>query len=439
MHRFRVPILTAMVLALLGALAMSAVAQTTTTSGKGSTSKAQGVTDTTIKVGFPTVDFEKLKALGVKINRGDEQKIVDALIAGINNRGGVNGRKLEGDVVKFDVSQPASSEASCVQLTEDDQVFAVLGGYGNIAATANKCVADHKVVLVGETVDTDAFSRTSAASPVISAGASPDRQIPLFAKLLAKKGVFKGKTVGVVSDTGTAGDVKQKLLPALKKYGVKPKVVLVDDAAAGDTSAVDANWDVFAEKLKAEGVDHVILVGGEIVAGYPRMLQRGMDATVSTPNDLNLGGLGRAASQLPPSSYDGAITVSALTDGQRFPQPDNQQCIKDFEKANPSIKVKNPDDLTEGETDWGVGINTTCTVLGLFTKIAGAAGKNLDNPSFFAAAQGLTQNFTTSLSPYNTLGPKKFDANNGFTLAVFDHTYGEKGGLKPQGQPVNLG
>ncbi|MFN8028077.1 MAG: ABC transporter substrate-binding protein [Acidimicrobiia bacterium] len=438
MHRLRGSILLTLVIALVGSLSLTAAAQTSTSSS-GAASKAQGVTDTTIKVGFPTIDFEKLKALGVKIDRGDEQKIVDALIAGVNSRGGINGRKLEGEVVKFDISQPASTEASCIQLTEDDKVFAVLGGYGNLAASANKCVADHKVALVLESVDSDTLARSSAASPVISAGASAARQIPLFAELLAKKGVFKGKTVGIVSDTTTAGDVKQKLLPALKKYGVKPKVVLVDDAAAGDTSAVDANWDVFAEKLKAEGVDHVILVGSEIAAGYPRMLQRGYDAQVSTPNDLNLGGLGRAASQLPPSSYDGALTVSALTDGQRFPQPDNQQCIKDFEKANPSIKVKNPDDLTEGETDWGVGINTTCTALGLFTKIATAAGKDLDNASFFKAAQGLTQNFTTALSPYNTLGPNKFDANNGLTIAVFDHTIGEKGGLKPQGKPVNLG
>jgi hypothetical protein len=113
--------------------------------------------------------------------------------------------------------------------------------------------------------------------------------------------------------------------------------------------------------------------------------------------------------------------------------------VKTFEKTNPNITVKDPNDVPEGETDWGTGIAIACNTLDFFKLVAGNAGKNLTNASLIKAAQSMTQNFAYGSSKYNTLGPNKFDSNNGFRLAVYDHTIGKTGGLKPLGKVVDLG
>jgi hypothetical protein len=54
----------------------------------------QGVTAKTINVGFPYVNFTALKSLGVTINDGSFPDAYSAIVADINAKGGVDGRKL---------------------------------------------------------------------------------------------------------------------------------------------------------------------------------------------------------------------------------------------------------------------------------------------------------------------------------------------------------
>ena len=54
----------------------------------------QGVTAKTIAVGLPYVNFAALQSLGVTINDGSFPDAYNAVIAGINAKGGINGRKL---------------------------------------------------------------------------------------------------------------------------------------------------------------------------------------------------------------------------------------------------------------------------------------------------------------------------------------------------------
>lgn len=421
-------------------LATSAVAQTTTTAGStGSTGapKAQGVTDTTVHVAYPDVDFKALEDVGVNIHRGDSTKIAAALAAGINSRGGVAGRKLQLDPVKFSPIAPAPVEASCVKMTEDLKVFAVVQSYP--FADGNKCVLDHKTVFVSQDIAGVDMTSDSLPSPVVGLYPSQARTMGLYAKLLAKKGVFKGKTVGIVTDANQSDNTNKILVPALKKAGVRPKVVLTDDAPASDTAAPDANWKVFAEKLKAEGVNHLILVGGEVAAGAQRSHDNGLDLPMSSPSTDLVATLGKTVKTYPPSTFDGFTTVMATTDDERMKTPEGKQCIADFQKAYPDITVKVPSTVPSGEEDWATGILSLCSGLTTFALIADKAGKNLDNASFQAAANAMTQTFSTSVNPYNTLGPKKHDSGNGLRIAIFDSKLGPTGDLKPQGPLVNLG
>ena len=54
----------------------------------------QGVTAKTIAVGLPYVNFAALQSLGVTINDGSFPDAYNAVIAGINAKGGIDGRKL---------------------------------------------------------------------------------------------------------------------------------------------------------------------------------------------------------------------------------------------------------------------------------------------------------------------------------------------------------
>jgi ABC-type branched-subunit amino acid transport system substrate-binding protein len=393
-----------------------------------------GVTAGEIELAFPTIDFAALKDVGVNIDRGDAQKIFDALTDQLNADGGINGRNVDVKVFKYSVLNPADAEAVCTKMSEDEKVFAVISSFDGVTESANKCVTDHKTFLIGGSPDVATASKT----PWVSSVAAKERQAKNFVQLMAKKGLFKGKTIGISTDPAQEQVTKKIIVPALKKAGTPAKVVVVDDGPPGDTAAADANWDVFAEKFKSAGVNHVVLMGTEAAGGLTRLLDRGVKATISSPTNGLIEGLGTSQTQRPPSAYDGIYTVTGLTPDEIFADPGMHKCVETFEKANPSITVKKPSAVAEGETDWATGILTACGQLGMFQTVAEKAGKNLTNQSVIAAVKGMTANFALPGSPYNTFGPTKFDAPNGIRLGVFDHTLGKTGGIKPLGALQNL-
>jgi ABC-type branched-subunit amino acid transport system substrate-binding protein len=402
--------------------------------GRQASGSTNGVTADEIELGYPIIDFAALKDVGVNIDRGDTQKIFDVLTDQLNADGGINGRKVHVDVEKYSVLNPAEAEAVCTKLTQDEKVFAVIGAFDGVTQSADKCVTDHKTFLIGGSPDV----ATAKKTPWISQTASQERQARVFVQLMAKQGILKGKTIGISTDPTQEQITKKVIVPALKKAGFPAKVVVVDDGPPGDTAAADANWDVFAEKFKSAGVNHVILVGTEAAGGLTRLLDRNVKATVSSPTNGLVEGLGTSQTQRPPSAYDGYYTITGLTPDEIFADPPMQKCVKTFEKANPSITVKKPSAVAEGETDWATGILTACGQLGIFQTVAQEAGKNLTNQSVIDAVRGMTTNFALPGSPYNTFGPAKFDANNSFRLGVFDHTLGKTGGVKPIGTLQNL-
>jgi hypothetical protein len=196
---------------------------------------------------------------------------------------------------------------------------------------------------------------------------------------------------------------------------------------------------VFAEKLKSEGINQVIFVGSEVSGGFSRLLDNGVKAAVATPNSDQLETIGKNQTQHKPSDYDGALTLSGLAGQETFQQPEIQKCVKTFQKANPGVTVKSPELVAEGQTDWATGIIIACNQLEFFQAVADKAGKNLDNAALLAAIKSMTQNFAYGSNDYNTLGPQKFDASNGFRLAAFDSSIGAAGGLKGLGPLQNLG
>jgi ABC-type branched-subunit amino acid transport system substrate-binding protein len=430
MKQFRTALATAIVAALTLVLA-----GVSATSAAAAGAQANGVTDTTVTLAYPAIDFAALKDVGVNLDRGNTQQIFDTLVEDINAKGGIDGRQVKVNVVKYNLLNPASADSACVAMTEDQKVFAVLDAFAGSVASSNKCITDHKTALFGGDPD-PAVAKTT---PWVGQFASTARRSALLVQLMKKTGKLKGKTVGVISNQNDAQSVKDVLVPALKKAGTPAKVVLVDDAPAGDTAAADANYKVYAEKLKAEGVNQVILVGSEVSGGFSRLLDNGVKAAVATPNSDQLEGIAKNQTQHKASDYNGALTLGGLSGQETFQQPEIQKCVQTFKKKYPNINVKSPELVAEGETDWATGIIIACNQLEFFQAVADKAGKKLDNASLLAAIKSMTQNFAYGSNQYNTLGPNKFDATNGFRLQAYDASVGATGGLKDLGTLQNLG
>lgn len=85
---------------------------------------AQGVTDTTVKVGNTAATSGAFAAVGVPFNAG-----IEAYFKMVNDAGGVDGRKIE--FVHYDDEfDPIKATTFTEQLINDDKVFAIVGHFG---------------------------------------------------------------------------------------------------------------------------------------------------------------------------------------------------------------------------------------------------------------------------------------------------------------------
>ena len=81
-------------------------------------------------IGLSYPDLAALAKLGlVKIDDGDFAAIGNALVDDINKHGGVDGRQLQLFTAKYSVLDHTEQLAACTQLTQDDKVFMILGGF----------------------------------------------------------------------------------------------------------------------------------------------------------------------------------------------------------------------------------------------------------------------------------------------------------------------
>src|SRR4051812_30845759 len=147
---------------LLAACSDDKKSPTTTGSGSGSSTTAsnepltasfRGVTATTIKIGVVTIQFVDCIEQFTESTQGDSKKIAQALIDDINNNGGVLGRKIEPVFKELCPLKPDDVAAACTSLTDDEQVFAVVGVYDTEPGdgTNQLCISkDHDTVQINE-------------------------------------------------------------------------------------------------------------------------------------------------------------------------------------------------------------------------------------------------------------------------------------------------
>jgi hypothetical protein len=362
---------------------------------------APGITDKEVHVGIPIFNVGiriPVEGLDPVEQRAQWGSYIDA----VNKAGGVQGRQLVPVYGDYNPLNPDSFRAMCIALTENTQVFAVLG-YGIFDNQAPCFAQEHGVPLVNAIGVSDATMATSSRR-ILSVDIGKDRALRNHALMLSKLGVLKGKTVGVVSSTDRNDDaqVGATLLPLLRQLGVK---VAHYSNLSSDQSTALAQLPVETRAMQAAGVNLIFLDANLLYSGYfvNDADQQGYHPQYTTSDFEQLVEDGET--NMYTQGFDGAIGVTALRTGdQRVGQPEppfDAHCREIYQSAS-GAKYNRGDiqyDTTEG----------ICSVVDITAKALSLAGRFPTRDSFIAAGEAL-KNFDLAYSAPGAFSPAKHDA-----------------------------
>jgi hypothetical protein len=348
----------------------------------------QGVSATTIQAGNPYVNFVALKSLGVNINEGSFPDAYDAIAAYLNSHGGFDGRKLVMNYAEMDPAVASDATTSCDTLTEDDHIFVAF------APVFPDCYqSTHDTIVFGGSLPGTLPASAAPDFTLLTPAAAFD---PIMFANFAKRGVFKGKKVGIFYGATSDAPEVAVVQKALKSLHVDVVGTALDSAVATDAVASDQDTQIIAEKFQNEGVGVVVGVGGSGSTTWPRAQLDNQ----STYKPLYIPTSESSFLSYVESTKGGnpylklALTASPTPSNyQEWQDPAMQKCASIIKKAYPSDEIDpilnptNPAAATQPAT--AVSVEQACQELYMFQKIADAAGKKLTVASFTKAGESL--------------------------------------------------
>jgi ABC-type branched-subunit amino acid transport system substrate-binding protein len=371
---------------------------------------APGITDDTIKLGITYIDLGSVE--GVSTNHGDYAASYQALIDDLNANGGINGRLIEPVIVPISLTDGGNADAVCLQLTEDEQVFAVLGFFLNDAPA---CYLElHETAIVGGSQTEDLLSRAKAPWYTFETGSDFEADA---VRKLADEGLLDG-TVGVLVTSTEQALLDGTIIPTLTELGIEPAVVAVNDAPATDTAAIEAQAAAIIERMEASGVDTILAPANNAVPAAQALEDTSYRPVIlsTTQNALNafIQDEGRDLSVL-----EGAVAAGTFGPVEaNVSQPEFQECQAVAEAAG--IESVDPATWVEGPRPW-VSLTAACNSLALFKAIATYAGPNLNYATYQEAGNTIGEvKIPTIADPYVFGAPPHADGDAPVYLYVWD-------------------
>ncbi|HVE98319.1 MAG TPA: hypothetical protein VNA12_03985 [Mycobacteriales bacterium] len=209
-----------------------------------------------IGIGYTTDAEQANRALGVEVSQGDTKANAEAIIADINERGGVAGRKL---VPVFHAYEAQSAQtgaqqdqAACSRYTEDNKVFAVMGdGYSD---TLRACLLKAGVLQVVGGQLYAAERETFDANPQMFNLGAPmqDRWFKALTPALVRLGYFGGWDTAAGAPAPGKANVGVLAFDQPMWTKPVPRVLLPALAAAGHPVAPDNVVYIHAPESNAE-------------------------------------------------------------------------------------------------------------------------------------------------------------------------------------------
>ena len=214
----------------------------------------RGVTSEAIKVGLTVIDFESLNRIfHLSLTYDNWIPVFEAVVADINSRGGILGRRVDLVSRSFLPVGSVTADAACTELTEDEQVFAVVNGFaGPGAEDVNECFTDlHETVLVGGHPTPEQINR--ARAPWIAYDMSLTRRGVAFVNLLRKTGWLDD--LGPYLILGANPEYQpiiDDMVTALEAADETVSVIAISDYT-GDEAATIFFLDVLTERARWRG------------------------------------------------------------------------------------------------------------------------------------------------------------------------------------------
>lgn len=379
------------------------------------TDSFRGVTADTITIGHTAIDFVTLnETFGLDLAFVSFIPTMDAAVAFYNARGGVLGRQIEVIHEEYLPVGGATAEAACLSLTEDNEIFAVVGGFQGPGAEAiNECIVNlHETILVGSAPTAEQIAATG--SRWISQEMSLDRRNAAFVNLLANSGTLDELGPFMVIGANPSEQfVVDEMSDALRAAGADVVLSTVT-TTTGDSQATRAEVDVMIERAETDGAETIVLLGeGE---------DRNIAFFESAPGFTYLVPNGDRVTDwqaIPPEGLqDGTRVLSSAADIRPGVDPVLDECVEAVGDTL-GVEVKHASDLAAGEDNYYSGTENACVRMAMFVQIAEAAGPDLTTESFVAALDNVPD---LDIPGYQffSLSSAKPDANDQLKLVEYD-------------------
>jgi len=388
-----------------------------------------GVTEDTITIGVVWSDLDELREMGlVDINYGDIELVWQTVIDDINERGGIGGRTLEMIFDQYNPVLSASVETMCLRLTQDETVFAVVGSLAGPALEGIPCFIElQETMVIGGVHRPELLDR--AKVPWITTEWSQERRYAALLELYQRQGLLSGRMALLDDHREHEGLTTDIVLPTLDALDEDLVTVLTSTADGGDELALESQIGLFAEKLRTDDIDTLLIVQSAIALGLPLIREAGFEGTILTVDSGSfLAGIG-GFDERDPSIYEGAYGPTPFGSDDVWAMQSTLDCVAIFETAQPDIDVIPSDEVPQGDPQWASVLLPACRLLQLFEMAAESAGADL-TPDTFAEAAFQLGTFELPGQPFNSISPEKLDANDGMGLGIFDATVGTFGGLR---------
>jgi len=396
------------------------------------TASYTGVTEDAIRIGF---GFWDTSVFGFGFF-GDPQEVVDALTDAVNERGGVNGRMLEPTIAGFNPADNAGMLAACITLTEDAEVFAILGGMRD---DANFCVSEqHETIHLGSQVNAAGEGIERARAPIAGFFAEGTTVEERFIEELDALGWFDGvERVGVHYAGNpifeSAGAVVEG---ALADLGLDVAISLNIDDLGLTEDELENRAEIMRQQVRDADIDRMLIWGA---AATGLVIYGELDLALAAPGSGNF--TTAVSGGIDPLDLDGTISstnrLNLLTDPI---DAKTQQCLDDAQAALPDKRFEQPAAGVENSADdpnyWGYTL-IVCRDLDLFVQAATAAGVELTNDSFQAGLEMLAETDLPQI-PFVSFGPDKLNGNDTLRMVEFDGDADEDGELVPIAEAVDL-
>lgn len=281
------------------------------------TASDQGVTADRVKIGFTVVRTGNLSATGFALGlRQDQQEAIRALVDWGNRSGGANGRTIDYVAVEEDPTNSSTWQPTCIQLTEDEKVFAVLAASSHLGA-GNECYIEHRVPQIASAATGVAESMFERGGGLFLSTASSGTRAALnWADQAMQEGqIGPGEgELGLLTDE-CPQDVEiydVALKPFLQQHGVS----YVENRMSCDIGAAQQQVPAAVLQLRQAGVDRVFL--GVIFTTAQTFMQQA-EAQGWRPtylvSDLWGNNLDVLSRNFPPEQFDGTVGATFSQSG----------------------------------------------------------------------------------------------------------------------------